>query len=292
MTEIAVADQTLNGLRFSFLEAGDPTGPLALCLHGFPDVPEGWRPLLAGLAEAGYHAVAPWARGYAPTEVPASGISALGGWVADAIAFHEVFGRGRPGVIVGHDWGALTTYGAASMEPDRWSHVVTASVPPTAVMGTRLATFEQVRAFWYQYVFLQPSAEMLVSNDDLRFIEGLWNEWSPGFDASAALPAVKDALRAPSNLTAALGTYRSMFDFSLQDAEFLGHAAASLNPNPQPTLYLHGDNDGCVPNLDPAEVLAALADGSKVEFLDGAGHFLQYEQPDRVTRLVLDFLTS
>lgn len=43
-----------NGLEFGLLEAG--TGPLALCLHGFPDSAHTWRHLLPALAEVGFHA--------------------------------------------------------------------------------------------------------------------------------------------------------------------------------------------------------------------------------------------
>jgi pimeloyl-ACP methyl ester carboxylesterase len=46
-----------NGLEFGLLEAGE--GPLALCLHGFPDSAHTWRHLLPALAEAGFHAAAP-----------------------------------------------------------------------------------------------------------------------------------------------------------------------------------------------------------------------------------------
>ena len=52
-------------IDFAYLEAG--AGPLALCLHGFPDTAWGWRHLLPALADAGFHAVAPFLRGYAPT---------------------------------------------------------------------------------------------------------------------------------------------------------------------------------------------------------------------------------
>jgi pimeloyl-ACP methyl ester carboxylesterase len=60
-----------NDLEFAYLELG--TGPLALCLHGFPDSAHGWRHQLPALADAGYRAVAPWMRGYAPTAIPADG---------------------------------------------------------------------------------------------------------------------------------------------------------------------------------------------------------------------------
>ena len=67
MTEhtIEQAQVEANGLTFTYLATG--RGPLALCLHGFPDCADGWRPLMASLADAGFHAVAPYMRGYAPT---------------------------------------------------------------------------------------------------------------------------------------------------------------------------------------------------------------------------------
>ena len=44
--------------------------------------------------------------------------------------------------------------------------------------------------------------------DDLAFIERLWADWSPGYDASADLPHVKDALR-NGQLKAAIGYYQA-----------------------------------------------------------------------------------
>lgn len=41
-----------NGIEFGILEAGE--GPLALCLHGFPDSAYTWRHLLPELAGAGF----------------------------------------------------------------------------------------------------------------------------------------------------------------------------------------------------------------------------------------------
>jgi pimeloyl-ACP methyl ester carboxylesterase len=71
MPESKTGNVQANGLRFHHLEMGQ--GPLALCLHGFPDSPWTYRYLLPELAKAGYRAVAPFMRGYAPTEVPTDG---------------------------------------------------------------------------------------------------------------------------------------------------------------------------------------------------------------------------
>ncbi len=57
-----------------------------------------------------------------------------------------------------------------------------------------------------------------------------------------------------------------------------------------PTLYLHGRSDGCI-GVDVAEMFASMAPPNvAVHIVEGAGHFLQLEQPDEVNRLVLDFL--
>src|SRR3954452_16969968 len=60
-----------NGLRFAYLEQG--AGPLVMFLHGFPDNAWSYRKQLQVFADAGYRAVSPYLRGYAPTEIPADG---------------------------------------------------------------------------------------------------------------------------------------------------------------------------------------------------------------------------
>ncbi|GAA3956400.1 hypothetical protein GCM10023085_43700 [Actinomadura viridis] len=91
---------TANGLEFGYLSAGPADGPLALCLHGFPDSAYSWRHLLPELAAAGYHAVAPFMRGYAPTAVPADGAYQSGALAADANALHEALGGAADAVLI------------------------------------------------------------------------------------------------------------------------------------------------------------------------------------------------
>jgi pimeloyl-ACP methyl ester carboxylesterase len=131
---------TANGLEFSCFEMGPSDGPLALCLHGFPDSAHTWRFLLPELAAAGFHAVAPFLRGYAPTAIPSDGRYQIGALARDANSLHAVLGGTEDAVIVGHDWGALTVYAAVAHQPDRWRRAVTAAVPPTASIGMSLFT--------------------------------------------------------------------------------------------------------------------------------------------------------
>jgi pimeloyl-ACP methyl ester carboxylesterase len=117
-----------NGIDITYLECG--SGPLALCLHGFPDSAHTWRHLLPALAESGFRAVAPFMRGYAPTSVPTDGLYQTGALAADANALHAALGGGDDAVLVGHDWGAPAAYGAAGSAPDRWRRVGGMAVPP------------------------------------------------------------------------------------------------------------------------------------------------------------------
>jgi len=282
-------DVTANGLKFSALAEGPAGGPLALCLHGFPDTAHTWRHLLPELGRAGFRAVAPWMRGYAPTEVPGSPSYGVGALVADTTALHGALGGDGRAVLIGHDWGAIAAYPAASFAPERWSRVVTMAVPPPAAVGDKFLRYEQLKRSFYMFLFQTPLAEPAVSADDFAFIDNLWRDWSPGYDAAEDTPPVKDALRAPENLAAAIGYYRAFFGAVPPDPAYAAEAAVSTPP-PQPTLYLHGELDGCL-GADTARGAAdALSPGSRAEILPGVGHFLHVERPDLVDPIILEWL--
>lgn len=280
-------------IGFGILDTGG-TGPLALCLHGFPDTPWTWRHLLPDLAAAGYRAVAPWLRGYAPTTVPADGLYQSGALATDAAALHDALGGDGDAVLVGHDWGAVAAYPAAVAGPDRWRRVVALAVPPPTTVAQAFSSYAQLRRSWYMFFFQSPLADLAVPMDDLAFIDRLWADWSPGYDATEDLRQVKAALRDPANLAAALGYYRATLGAGARSPELDAVEAAGARPLPQPTLYLHGATDGCMgAELVDEGVLASLpADGSRYEVVPDAGHFLQLEQPTVVNRLIVDFLTA
>ena len=206
-----------NDVEFSYLEAGPGDGPLALCLHGFPDTAHTWRHLLPELARAGYHAVAPWMRGYAPTAIPADGCYQTGALATDACALHDALGGDGRAVPIGHDWGAAMATGAAVHEPDRWRRVVTMALPPLAAMADSFFTYAQLKRSFYIFIFQTPLAETALSVDDHSFIDGLWADWSPGYNGAWDAARVKEAMGSPDNLSATIGYYRAMFDPSLHD---------------------------------------------------------------------------
>jgi pimeloyl-ACP methyl ester carboxylesterase len=281
---------TANGVQFSYFESGPPDGPLALCLHGFPDCAYTWRFLLPELAAAGFHAVAPFLRGYAPTAIPSDGRYQVGALARDANSLHAALGGTEDAVIIGHDWGALTTYAAVAHEPGRWRRAVTAAVPPTGSIGMSLFTYAQLQRSWYMFFFLSPMAEIALPLDDYAFIDGLWADWSPGYEASFDLARVKESIGDPEHIAAAIGYYRAMFDPGLADPDLADEQNAALAPTPKPTLYLHGRNDGCMLLGSIGNPLDFMAEGSQMVVIDGAGHFMNVERPDVVNRHIVEFL--
>lgn len=280
------------GLMFGCLAAGPEDGPLALCLHGFPDTAHTYRHLQPELAAAGFRAVAPFSRGYAPTAVPADGLFQTGALARDANALHEALGGDERAVLIGHDWGAQATYGAAGAAPDRWRKVVAMAVPVGPALAGSFFTYDQIKRSFYMYFFQNPLADVLVAADDLAFVARLWEDWSPGYDAADDLTFVRAALGTPENLGAALGYYRALFDPTRHSAGLTVEQQAVSGVPPQPTLYLHGAQDGCM-GADAAEaVRGVLVPGSDVVVVEGAGHFLHLEQPDEVNRRIVDFLTT
>lgn len=279
-----------NGLRFSYFEAGPAEGPLALCLHGFPDTAHTWRFLLPELAAHGFHAVAPFLRGYAPTEIPRDGHYQIGALISDANALHEALGGRDDAVLIGHDWGALATYGAVAHQPDRWRRAVTMAVAPTASIGMSLFTYAQLRCSWYTFFFLSPLADMALPLDEFAFIDGLWRDWSPGYEAAWDVARVKESIGDPAHIEAAIGYYRALYSAEEHAPQFAEEQAAAYAPTPKPTLYLHGRDDGCLLLSSIGNPLEFLADGSKVIVLDDAGHFMNVERPDEVNRHVLEFI--
>ena len=287
---IAQRQVRANDLDFSILECG--SGPLALCLHGFPDSAHTWRHLLPRLADAGYHAVAPFMRGYAPTAIPHDGAYQTCELGLDANALHETLGGTTDAVVIGHDWGATAAYAAAILEPNRWNKVVGMSVPAWGAMARAfIGNIDQIRRSWYMFYFQHPLADMVVPANDLAFIEMIWHTWSPGFDSPEDVDRAKECIREAAHMQAALGYYRATLGSGYRnpDHQPLQERVASDSP-PQPTLYLHGERDGCI-GLEVAQDAAAHAP-THVQFVEiaDAGHFLQLEQPESVADAVVRFL--
>jgi pimeloyl-ACP methyl ester carboxylesterase len=290
-------DVTAPVVQLRALSWGPDDGPIALCLHGFPDTAYGWRKVGPALADAGWRVVAPFMRGYAPSSIPKDGSYHIGALMDDASRVLDAVGPTGHDVVIGHDWGAATAAGLAAMPDSPYAKSVIMSLPPPAAFRplgqlpdrVRLAAQvpRQLLRFWYIMYFQLPWLPELSATS---VVPALWRQWSPGYDEQEDVRLVDDAIGSSENWRAAIGVYRATIRGSRPPAEYVElHRWWTERPH-LPTLYLHGDDDGCMaPDYIPW-VERVLPAGSEALVVEGAGHFMQLEQPDEVGRRIVDFI--
>jgi pimeloyl-ACP methyl ester carboxylesterase len=173
---------------------------------------------------------------------------------------------------------------------------VTLAVPPATLDPVLFSDYEQLKRFFYIFLFRETPglAEKIVAADGMAFIRRLWQDWSPGFDAADCIEQVRESLADPASLSAAISYYRapqapaSPSSAGPHEAE----AQATARRAPQPTLYLHGAADGCISVDLVRNAGRHLAPDSRMTVIQGAGHFLQVEQPAEVNQHILAWVTS
>ena len=194
-----------NGLRFAYLAEGK--GPLVLLLHGFPDTARSWDRTRVALADAGFRAVSPWMRGYAPTEIPAEPAYDAETLGRDVVELVRALGE-KDAVVVGHDWGALASYMAAGLAPEVVRKLVTIGIPHPASMKPTPGLLWTVRHF---FTLRLPGSARRIRAGGFAHVDELVRRWSPTWnpDPEETLD-VKRSFDEPGCLEAAIGYYRAV----------------------------------------------------------------------------------
>ncbi len=260
------------------LEWGPPRGRLVVALHGFPDTAWTWRRLAPLLEATGLRVAAPFLRGYAPSGIPVDGDYSVRALAGDAVALHRALGGDATSVLLGHDWGAITTNAVAADPGSPYERHIALAVPPLSSMNpTRdtlgtwaAAMLRQPRHSWYLAYNQVPG---LAERRFAWLSERLWRSWSPGYDAQEDLAHLRTSVPDRAHARAVVSYYRAL----------LGRGVRPALADPvHPLLVLHGADDRCLE--------AGLARIAGATIIAGAGHFLQLEQPDAVAREVVSFL--
>jgi pimeloyl-ACP methyl ester carboxylesterase len=271
MTRVAGA----GGVELTVETAGE--GEPVLLVHGFPDSSRVWRHQMRPLVESGRRVIAPDLRGMGnsdrPEDVDAYRMQTL---VADLVAVLDAFEVERAHVV-GHDWGAGISWVLAAAVPQRVASLAALSVGHP--MASRPPTLEARQKAWYQLYFLFPEAEELLLRDDAAMLRAWLAEPA---DAEQYLAD----LRRPGALTAGLNYYRA----NMGPARELQRR--DLPPVAAPTLGLWSDGDHYLAE-EPMRRSGEWVTGPwRYERIEGATHWMQLDQPETVTRLLLEHLDA
>jgi pimeloyl-ACP methyl ester carboxylesterase len=296
------------------------SGPLILCIHGWPEIWISWRHQMEHFAARGFTVAAMDVRGYGGSSKPADIASyRLTELCSDAAAVIDALDGGSA-IVFGHDWGAPIAWNTARLHPARVSAVAGLSVPYLPVgPASSLELWEQIYAgrFFYQLYFQEPGvaeAELGLDDErslrmifhalsgagdgkflqhkpiDARFLDGLVDpDPLPSWLPAEALTTYVDAIQA-GGWTGPLHRYR---------AQGLDSAELGSRPDPvltQPATFIGGALDpvrSFVPGVDLFEFAPAnCADYRGTTIVAGVGHWVQQEEPDATNAALAAFLES
>ena len=272
-----------NSLRFRTMVDGPPDGDMVILLHGFPEGAESWSKQIDALAKAGCLAVAPDLRGYGLSDAP-DGVEqyAIGHLVEDVAGIIKAFGR-SDAHIAGHDWGAIVAWFFAGRHPEMTKTLTALSVahPAALAEASRLDEDQRQRSRYIALFVQEGKAERVLADEGYRRLRAMFS-LGPNPDAvpHAVIEHFVGSLSRPGRLTAALNYYRANLGAG-------GGAWAALAQEVKvatPTRLLWGDEDPAL-GRRAVEATAHLVGGPyRLEVLEGAGHWLQFERPAEVSR--------
>jgi pimeloyl-ACP methyl ester carboxylesterase len=261
---------------------GPKDGPVVVLLHGFPEFWYGWHKQIEPLAAAGFRVIIPDQRGYNLSSKP-SGVAsyALTELVSDVIAIADQLGQQRI-FLAGHDWGAAVAWSAALLHPQRIAKLAVLNVPHPSVMRRYLMMQpRQMLRSWYMLFFQLPwLPETLFSAFNFRIgARSLLRSSRPGTFTADDLVHYRTAWSQPGAMTAMINWYRALFRF---------RARFSDSTVRVPTRILWGERDAFLLTEMAHESLRYCSDAELFTFA-GATHWLQHEEPARVSELLIAF---
>ena len=261
-------------------EAGDPTRPLVIFLHGFPELWWSWRHQLEAISAAGYWCVAPDLRGYNESDKP-EGVAAydMEKLVGDVAGLLRALGREKA-TIVGHDWGAIVAWSFAEAHPPMLERLAILNVPHPTVFLKGMRTFRQLTRSWYMFFFQLPLIpELLIKAFDYAAIRKAFEDSS-----KEETDRYVEAAKTPGAMPAAIAYYRAIFRRV---------ARGKLTPRriEKPVLVIWGDRDAFLGH-ELADPPPEWVPNARVVHVPDATHWVQTSAPERVNELLLGFFAE
>ena len=297
------------------------SGPLILCVHGWPEHSWSWRHQVAHFSKQGYTVAAMDVRGYGDSAAPAEiEPYALKNLAADTAAVIDALGD-APAILFGHDWGAPITYSTALLYPEKVRAVAGMSVtytPASDVSLLDLMKMVHAGKFFYMIYFQAegvPEAEFgadpraalrkiyySISGESLA--DGLTME-KP--EDAKMLDGLVDPDPFPAWLTEKdLDIYVEAFAKSGWHGPFNRYRALDLDHKysepvrgknlSMPTCFIGGEKDpvrNFVPGVDIYEMAGAACDDFRgTTIIPGVGHWVQQEAPEATNAALDKFLAD
>jgi pimeloyl-ACP methyl ester carboxylesterase len=277
MAELKYLD--LHGDRVAYRDVG--SGETLLLIHGMAGSSETWRAVIPQLSKK-YRVVAPDLLGHGQSAKPRGDYSlgAFAVWLRDLL---DELGVTRA-TIIGQSLGGGVAMQFVYQHPDYCQRLILIS---SGGLGPDVG--------WTLRLLSAPGAELFLPVIAPRPVLNIGNKLKSWFSSAgiqsprgAELWSAYSSLSDAETRQAFLRTLRSVVDYRGQAVCALNrlHVRAEL-----PTMAIWGDKDQIIP-VEHAYAAQAARPGSRLEVLEGVGHFPHVERPTEVVDLIEDFIAT
>ena len=278
-----------NGCQIHLAHMGEHSDarPLVLLIHGFPQYWWAWRNHIEPLAAAGYEVAAIDVRGHGGSDKTPDIVDALT-LAQDIPALARALGATSV-VAVGHGRGAQDAWAAATLEPGFVRGALAfSSAHPLA--QNRLGMHVTFKTWKHVLRTFAPALASKALRDEAK-IGALLAEWSAPGNAGAASQAERyaAAMRLPQACEMAIEQLRWSYA-SFRHASAVAYRHALAGGAHVPVWTVRGDLDPLLPERLWFSDRSWARAGYRHITIDGAGHFVPEEAPERTTEIILDFL--
>ncbi len=271
---------TIHGHEVGYRRAG--RGETVLLIHGLAGNSRTWKDVMPALARH-YDVVAPDLLGHGESAKPMGDYS-LGAHASGLRDLMWALGI-QHATIVGHSFGGGVAMQLAYQHPEMCNRLVlvgSGGLGREVSLLLRLVTLPGIE---YLMPVLFPRCVADRGSDVSRAIRDRTGIRQPRLGEVWRSYA---SLAGAENRKAFVRTIRTVIEPTGQSVSALDriHLASHL-----PTLIVWGTDDHVIP-VSHAHVAHDAIPGSRLELLDGVGHFPHTEAPDRFVEVLLDFLAT
>jgi len=278
-----------NGVKLHYVESGDPSKPLLLLVHGFPEFWYCWRHQIRHF-QGTHRVVAVDMRGYNESEKPA-GIDSyhMETLVEDLRCLVDGLGADKF-TLVAHDWGAAVAWTFAALHPARLDNLIILNMPHLmALLEQRAKTWEQALKSWYIIFFQCPILpELSLMAEDMATFKRLFKQVGSMVEDEETIEAYKFAFKDFTSWNRPLNYYRMTTTAKCQDFFEANKEKYKIGVR---TLQIFGTADTAL-SVGAAQLGMAWLTDARLELLEGVSHWVMEEQPDKVNKLMEEFLTT
>jgi pimeloyl-ACP methyl ester carboxylesterase len=277
--EIPVSHVTIHGNAVAYRRAGE--GPVLLLLHGIAGSSETWVPAMR-LLQREYTVIAPDFLGHGASAKPPGDYS-LGNYAAGMRDLLDLLEIDRA-TVIGQSFGGGVAMQFAYQFPERCERLV---LVDAGGLGREVS--------WLLRLVTLPGAEYVLPALFLPQVRDCGNSIL-SFLKDRGIHSVRAAemwrsfgsLTDPANRGAFVRTMRAVIDPGGQAVSAIDRLYLAQE---MPTLIVWGDRDTIIPISHAHQAHEAMPN-SRLEIMEGVGHFPHVEEPYQFVEIVVDFLRT